>query len=137
MRFKLWIENDDIIVPPGNLNIPRKEMPQIQASDVQDFLKFLDKKNIKHVKKDVPAKDLKATQKEIDLEKANNLRKEDSVNLKKPMLVSKDSHIMDGHHRWLALLSKNDTCPCHVIDLPMKELLKLGKEFPKSFKKDI
>ena len=135
MKFKSWFES--IVIPPGNLNIPRKDMPQIQASDVQEFLKFLETRDISYVKKNISAKDLKATQKEIDMDKVDNLKDENIDELRKPLLVSKDHHIMDGHHRWLALLGKGLDCPCYLIDAPMKRLLELGKEFPKSFKKHI
>lgn len=136
MHFKSWLESE-VVIPKGNLNIPRNEMPQVQASDVPDFLEFLEKKGIKHKKENVHAGDLKATQKEIDLDKVKKLKDEKIENLKKPLIVSSDSHIMDGHHRWLALLAKDMKCPCYIVDTPMKKLIELGKKFPKSFKKNI
>lgn len=135
MKFKSWFES--IVVPTGNMNILRKDMPQIQASDIHEFLKFLELKDIDYIKKTIPAKDLKATQKEIDMDKVDNLKDENLETLRKPLIVSKDYHIMDGHHRWLALLAKNLDCPCYLIDTNMKKLIELAKEFPKSFKKHI
>ena len=128
-----------IFVPKNGLHIDRSMMPQIQSADMEKFIKFLNKKHISVEKKDVPVMSLTPTQGNINTEKVKNLISTDSTSLKKPVLVSKDNYIIDGHHRWLALLNKDkkETIPAIVADVNVQDLLSMAREFPKSFTKNI
>ena len=92
-------------------------------------------------------KDLKATQSEINADKAvENSAKflAGGVDLKNPkedevIYVSSDGHILDGHHRWSGLLLANpDTkIPVIKIDKPMRDLLEDSHNFPGVFRQNV
>ena len=52
---------------------------------------------------------------------------------KKYFIISKQGHIIDGHHRYLTLSLLNPNVKVRVlqIDLPLKELLQVTNEFTK------
>ena len=56
---------------------------------------------------------------------------------RKPVIASSDNYIIDGHHRWLVALNYDDTVDIIRINMPVRELLKLTLEFPKTYYKDI
>lgn len=134
-----------VIVPPGNLGIPRIEMPQITASDLPDFLSWLKKQGIHWLSSAIPAADLKATQREINSAKvAKLIDKADGdprtlAKTKKPVLTSIDRYILDGHHRWAALYNVDPMTlmPCIVLQLPVRLLLPLMQKYPRVFHKGI
>jgi hypothetical protein len=49
-----------------------------------------------------------------------------------PIVISNDGHILDGHHRWAALLTLGPDMTMNAIkvDLPMHELLEKSFETP-------
>ena len=55
------------------------------------------------------------------------------------VIVSKDGHILDGHHRWAALLTvgPDREMDVQVIDMTMDELLAESASFPGVYKADI
>ena len=95
----------------------------------------------------ISVKDLKATQSEINADKAvENSAKflAGKVDLKNPkedevIYVSSDGHILDGHHRWSGLLLANpDTkIPVIKIDRPMRDLLEDSHNFPGVFRQNV
>ncbi len=119
----------------GNLGISRSSMSQIKTDNIPAFLNSLEENGIKfHLNR------LKATQKEMDSVKITEMMALPLGKLEgKPILVSKDDHIVDGHHRWAALLALNgnNRMPCHIIDLPIRDLLKKIDGFDNVFKKDL
>lgn len=125
----------------GNLGIPRSHMPQIKSEYVPEFLEMLEKKGITiHKNQKIQVGKLKATQREMQAEKIEKLKSAPMAKLQnKPILVSKDNHILDGHHRWAALLllDPKNTINCHKIDLPVRQLLKETMEFDKTFSADL
>jgi len=56
----------------------------------------------------------------------------------KPLISSADKYIIDGHHRWLAVLNSTPKAKMDVIEvnIPMKKLLALTVAFPKTTFKD-
>ena len=123
----------------GNKGIPRSEMPQIKKENLPAFLKFLNKKGIKvNENQHIPAEKLKPTQKELDSVKVEEMIQNPKPSAK-AILVSKDNHILDGHHRWAAIFmtSPKQTILCHKIDLPIKTLLEEIESFDKIDYKDL
>lgn len=114
-------------VMAGNMGIPRQEMPQIKSTKVRDFLEGLKGKGIKTEHGEEEVGRLRATQSGVHASKVLDLMKPELMeHLQKPVLVSNDGYILDGHHRWAALRAMN---PKHKIgtvkvDLPMHELLR-------------
>lgn len=89
-----------------------------------------------------PVGQLKATQKDIQAKKTMffaetqmkgqwpNGKKADLAN--DPIVISNDGHILDGHHRWAALLTLGPdmTMNAITVDLPMHELLEKSFDTP-------
>jgi len=110
----------------GNMGISRIDMPVVKDLDEiielmeegmldinnipseaeEDYLESgfgLKKNKVKAIDKKISVKDLVATQDELWLGKAIDMAIS-GKGLDKPIIVSKDGYIMDGHHRWVAYL---------------------------------
>lgn len=105
----------------GHLGLPRKDMPQIENKKLEQFLTALEDQGIRYKEEEVDPQTLTPSQKHIDSNKVANL--EDSPQ-QKPILISRDNYILDGHHSWAA----NQATPVKVIriDLPIKLLLEVA-----------
>lgn len=112
-------------------------MPQIESEKVPEYLAWLESKGVTHRLGQKEVGNLRATQKEINAEKVEQMRGKNLGG--KPILVSKDSYILDGHHRWASLLADDAGTLIRVIQvsLPIKLLLAVSHEFPGSFKEDL
>jgi HK97 family phage prohead protease len=84
--------------------IPRVEMPQLDKQQTKDFQKYLKEQGYKIEKDKVHASHLRATQNELNGVKvaagADKIIANDGK--VKPIIVSKDDYILDGHHAWAA-----------------------------------
>lgn len=126
----------------GNLGLPRIKMPQITEDVIPDFVEYLkEEEGINARKKTVPMSTLKATQREINADKAEAIAQKMMKGNFPPnpaIIISKDKHILDGHHRWAAgLLTKARTGKDVKVDvievgLPIRDLLEAAYEFPKT-----
>jgi hypothetical protein len=156
----------DVTVPgtnlycDDNLGIPRSEMPQFKgtaqpgsraagmdadASGEVDtepvFKEMLAQKGIKTLQTEVPADKLKATQSELvgakvvgmmgALEKDPNHPK-----ITAPIYVSRDGYVIDGHHRWAAIVAYNAQNPdkqiqmkTTVLDQDIKDAIPMANKF--------
>jgi hypothetical protein len=147
----------------GNIGIPREDMPQFKGTpepgspadklprdnngevDTEEFFKqMLNKKGIKVSEPtNVPPDRLKATQSELVGVKVAGmegvLEDPDNPAYKKitaPIYVSNDGYVLDGHHRWAAIVAFNAAHPdkqipmaVRVIDEPIKPLVKRSNDF--------
>lgn len=84
-------------------------------------------------RKKIRAIDLHPIQKQIYFDKGFDLIRGKSIKdvsdvLSKPLIVSSDNYIVDGHHRFLSamLLDPNYKLNCVVVDLPISILLPLA-----------
>ena len=137
LTWDWWMtELDDILKATklGKLNeslYVRKDMPQVKTGDLTKAFKIIRSKGVKVVKGTYLADKLKASQKDIDIKKVNSIKLkfngERSVRSMKPLIISLDGYIVDGHHRWLAVRSAfpNAKVPVIVIGLPIKKALQL------------
>ena len=119
------------------MGIVRDKMPQVAEKDYPEFFKYLKENGAKLSKKKISAEDLKPIQKEfakIGVEKSMAKLGGKS----KPLISSADKYIIDGHHRWLAVLNSTPKAKMDVIEvnMPMKKLLALTVAFPKTTFKD-
>ncbi len=126
------------ISPPickGNLGIPRIKMPQLPEKVVRSFIDWWRSRGTKVKVGKTKVGKLHATQKEINQEKvmgmADAMQKGKFDPAKKPIITSKDQYILDGHHRWAALVfdDPNNKIPTINIDAPIKDLLKVADSF--------
>lgn len=132
-------ERTDIKRINKSLGIPRHEMPQIESKNVNDFVKFLKGNGVRVKSKKIPVRSVKMAQREINGDKVRDLMGAEISNLNKPVIISNDNYILDGHHRVVAILNLDDSYRLDTvfIDLPIEELLKMTKEYPKVFYKSV
>jgi hypothetical protein len=156
----------DITIPGTNLycddnkGIPREEMPQFKGKAVEGsraagmetdkdgevdtepvFREMLKEKNIKVLQTEVPADKLKATQKDLVGGKVIGMMGalEEDPNHPKitaPIYVSRDGYVIDGHHRWAAVVAYNAKHPDNpipmkttVIDMDIKDAIPMANKF--------
>ena len=147
----------------GNIGIPREDMPQFKGTpekgspadklprdssgevDTEEFFKeMLNKQGIKVSEPaKVPADRLKATQSELVGVKVAGMTGvlEDPNHpaygkITAPIYVSNDGYVLDGHHRWAAIVAHNAANPknqipmqVRVIDEPIRPLVKRSNAF--------
>ncbi len=147
----------------GNKGIPREDMPQFKGTPVpgspadklpkdengeadteEFFKKMLNKEGIKVSEpQTVPPDRLKATQSELVGVKVAGMSKVlDDPNhpaygkITAPIYVSNDGYVLDGHHRWAAVVAHNAANPdrqipmnVRVIDEPIEPLVKRSNSF--------
>ncbi len=147
----------------GNKGIPREDMPQFKGTpepgspadklpkdengeaDTEEFFKqMLNKQGIKVSEPAaVPADRLKATQSELVGAKVAGMSKVLADpnhpaygKITAPIYVSNDGYVLDGHHRWAAVVAHNASNPdnqipmnVRVIDEPIEPLVKRSNKF--------
>ena len=106
------------------MTMSRDIMPQLP--NIPSFLSFLDKKGIPHKKETLRTYNLKSTQSEFDMDKVQAMM---YANDTKPIVVSNDGYVLDGHHRWMANDKLGKDVEGYVIDLPILDLYREAKEF--------
>ena len=156
----------DITIPGTNLycddnqGIPREEMPQFKGKAVEGsraagmetdkdgevdtepvFREMLKEKGVKVLQTEVPADKLKATQKDLVGEKVIGMMgalEKDPTHPKitAPIYVSRDGYVIDGHHRWAAIVAHNAKNPDNpipmkttVIDMDIKDAIPMANKF--------
>ena len=131
--------DEKVISPHNSMGIKREDMPQISGKDIPEFLKHLQVKGIGVVETEMSVEELKPTQGELETDKADRILKNAKEALKGRIFVSEDGYVLDGHHRWLALLreDRDNMVDVYEIKLNAKEALKVMHSFSKSFKSDI
>ena len=103
------------ILPCGG-SISRTKLPQIPAKLRESFLDSLE----------VDYEDVVA--KPMDLQPLQEFVSEANSKSNKPLLVSLDGWIIDGHHRWYAN-KDNDSITCVLVHMQKDELLEKAKAF--------
>ena len=126
--FKSFAEELETL-PDGHANVARDLMPQID--DVKAFTNFLDSRHIEYNFATVPSYEIRPFQGEFDKEKVESMK--DSITAKdseaKPIIVSADSTIIDGHHRFLAARFTIESIPCLIIHKSTLDAFNLAKRF--------
>lgn len=118
----------------------RKDMPQVNTQNLSKALSMA-KSKVKVTKGVSLAIKLKKSQKELIQSKVKGIAKKyDKPSDMKPLIISKDGHIVDGHHRWAAAIYKfgNDVkIPTITIHLNKKPAITLYKSIANSLNEDI
>jgi hypothetical protein len=109
----------------------RKNMPQVDTQNLGKAMDMVSDK-AKITKGTISAGKLKKSQKELHQDKVEGIAKKfTSPGKFKPLVISKDNHIVDGHHRWGAAIYKwgeDVKIPIIRIHLPIVQAIKLYKE---------
>jgi hypothetical protein len=130
--YKFEAADDSILTIKKSLGVNRAQMPQINSKDLKDYLEFLKEVGVGVSAKTINVSKVGMTQKEINIDKVKGLLGTDRNNLAKPVIISNDGYILDGHHRVVALynIDKNFKLKTIEVDLGIKDLLKVTKEYP-------
>lgn len=128
---------DSAVITIKSLNVPRNEMPQVKSTDMEDFRGWLSEQDIDSSEEYVGVKELKAIQSEINVQKVNGMLNAKSIkelSSSKPVLITADNYLIDGHHRWFALRvddqNRNEILAIRA-HMPVREFLKLAHDYPK------
>jgi len=86
------------------IEVKRKNMPQIKGKDIPELLEALNDNGIAYRHGNIAVNLLKPSQEDVIQSKLDNMTKE-LTNGKdfSPIIISSDAHVIDGHHRWLAV----------------------------------
>ena len=119
----------------GNLGRDRLTMPQFPNDKVRDtFLEKMKKQGVRVTEGKMKVGHLRASQDEILATKAIGMAGSyldgDFSEIKNAIVVSKDGYIVDGHHRWAALLMVDPSEEMNVIRIgvPIGPLLAMVNE---------
>ncbi len=141
-----------------NIGVPRVQMPQMRGLPVPGSLADRQPKNaegrvdvgklfVEHLKSqgvkveqvDVRASHLRASQNEIDGARVADLvatRSADDLR-KRPIFVTRDNYVVDGHHHWAALVGKGAAkdkdfkVPVYRLDTDIGTALHMANAFAK------
>ena len=116
-----------------NIDIPRKEMPQIKGACYDDFKAWLGTQGIKYDEKFITPKFLYASQKHLNIEKVIAIIRGKKYLDKngKPVISTKDGYVLDGHHRVLAARTKNAQIKTLCVEIPIESALETITQYPK------
>lgn len=143
--------------------VPRLEMPQLGGKPVPDseadklprnpwdptevdgadkFVSHLQGIGVKTSREVIPAANLRASQRELIGSKvAKMMVDKDFDPARNPVFVSKDNYVVDGHHRWAAVVGRDaadgklgDSMMNIIrVDAPISEVLHLANAWSKKF----
>lgn len=117
-----------------SLGIKRADMPQISRTNTPEFLQFAKDKGVTITDETVSVDTLKPTQNEYNPKQAAQLPTEA---LKKPLLVSTDNRVLDGHNIFVRLKEQGGDVQIRRINLAAQEALDLMRSFPKTTYKPV
>jgi len=133
----------DLINLDYGLQLTRQDLPQIKSSDVLEFMKWLrTEHDVATEEETINPSDLTPIQKEINLDKVAGMVAAKGLEVlatDKPVMVSGDDYLIDGHHRWYALLDADyPTIDIVRVGMTAAELIPLMKTWDKtSFKSTV
>lgn len=117
--------------------IPRHLLPQIPFDKLPKFAKFMKKNGVRIGVVALPTDQLKPIQKSVNRNKIDSLKMDKKL-IRKPLLVTEDGFIVDGHHRWIALKENGvEMVPCVVCFCGLHKMLKLSHLFDDSYTKTV
>jgi GNAT superfamily N-acetyltransferase len=122
--------------PADTLGVPRRHMPQIDEKHYEDLFRYIYDNGGKIKKEIVDPADLMSTQSEFSDKGVEAAMTNGKMN--KPIIISSDNYVLDGHHRWLAAKNaKIHKITAFRMSLPAKEGLSMLINFPQTTFKDI
>jgi hypothetical protein len=126
-------------IEKGRDGAQRKLLPQIPKNKVGSFVRLLLGHGINVTARRVLAKELRPVQKNVNKDKIKEMQPFIYELVKKPFIVSREYYILDGHHTWVLAKENNEDFPLTaiVVDLPIKELIRVGRVFEGSHTKGI
>jgi len=117
--------------------------PNESRTVMQQMLDYLDSNGVRTIEQQIPVGELRATQKEIQAQKTFGMAdahlRGKFNDIDASVVISRDGHILDGHHRWAALLTIDPSRKMNVkvIDMDMRDLLQESQAVPGVYRADI
>lgn len=131
----------NIVNLTDGLQIDRADLPQIASADRPEFMAWLQDQGVGIIETQPDAESLKPTQSQVNQDKIDEMIAAHEAGefdvTAKPVLVSGDGYLIDGHHRWAAAKELGLTMNAETVGLPAIELLDRIDQFPKSFREGI
>jgi len=118
-----------------NLGIPRAKMPQLDPEVGRRFLADLKGKGVKVEDGVEHVGNIKATQAEINADKVRGMveaiGKREYNPADTPFIISRDGFVLDGHHRWAAMLVLDPDTKMKVqkVDMDAAALVEAANSF--------
>jgi hypothetical protein len=112
----------------------------VKSTDVPDYLRWLSQhKHYSSFRTELPVASLFFTQGNLNKSKIKHFMTDKRDNLRKPVIVSGDHYVIDGHHRVTALLNMDptDTIPVIMVHAKVLDLITATREYPRSFTKNV
>jgi hypothetical protein len=132
----------------GGLTVPGTEADKLEKDKkgevdaTAQFMKHLEDIGMKSSREEVPASELKASQRELRGNTVAGMMMNPKYDPAKiPIFISRDNYVVDGHHRWAAVVGR-DSADGHLgdskmnvirIDAPISEVLRLAKAWSEKF----
>ncbi len=113
------------IYPENSLGIDKKDLPQIRTKDKNLFIKYLADKYGRSMvmEDDVVASTLSPVQNKINPNQIKLIADSGGLRQGKPITISNDGYVIDGHHRWYYASQNGLKLPALIIDLPAKRVI--------------
>ena len=93
-----------ITLPQVNELYNREDMPQVKKKDLKPAIGKLLNAGLPVSKGTISPQKLHPSQKEIYKSKVDTIISKSDPYTIKPIIISSDNYIVDGHHRWVAFL---------------------------------
>ena len=115
-------------------HIPRAQMPQVPSANIPEFKSWLQSMGIGAKSETVDPHTLKKTQEALNpaavAAVAAALKTPDhNPKIDKPVLISRDGYILDGHHTWAGHMAAGMPQSVERIDLDIADLLEAADVF--------
>lgn len=118
--------------------LPRHLLPQIPGDKIEEFAQFVNSEGYSSKIIYIAANKLHPIQKHLNSDKIYAIQKQ-LHEQENPILISKENCILDGHHRWAAVLADNPNGKiiCLKFMCSIKKLVELGHMFDGSETKTV
>lgn len=122
--------------------LPRNPWDKSEVDGSKQFVTFLQGIGVKTSEEVLPATNLKASQRELIGTKVGAMMRDKSFDpAKNPIFISNDNYVVDGHHRWAAVIGR-DAEDGHLgdakmnvvrVNAPISEVLHLANAWSEKF----
>ena len=129
MKTFLQFIREELTSGPA-FNLPRSQMPQIK--DIDSFLSYISAHGHLYIDMFGTVDNFRPTQTDYDKDKVDRIKQDMIRNPRsntKPILVSSDGFILDGHHRYLATKQLNGMIAYYELSTNVTDSLKLAYDF--------
>ena len=115
----------NFIYPKDSLGFEKHELPQIRTGAKGMFAEYLDDKYKRPMTSQiiVKASTLKPVQNKINTKQLEKIEEYGGLKKGKPITISNDGYVIDGHHRWYYATQKGLSLPALRIDLPATKVI--------------